>query len=117
MHSLDFEDYTIIAYTGNQFHTFSYTPVDDRSHKPFPTVDGRNPAPPGCMKPCKTGINKLSINILSTGAGFLPSTVVKSRDSCREHILHVLATELRPVSPHTSLAFCPDTNGLSCRSF
>ena len=47
MHFLDFENYTIIAYTGNQFHTFSYTPVDDPSHKPFPTVDGWNPAPPG----------------------------------------------------------------------
>ena len=39
----------------------------------FPTVDGRNPAPPGIYKnPVNNGIF-----IISTGAGFLPSTVVK----------------------------------------
>ena len=38
------------------------------------TVDGRNPAPPGMYKTCKSW-EKLLINILSTGAGVLPSTV------------------------------------------
>ena len=39
------------------------------------TVDGRNPAPPGMH------INLVNngINYISTGAGFLPSTVVKNR--------------------------------------
>ena len=37
----------------------------------FATVDGRNPAPPGMYK---THVND-GINYLSTGAGFLPSTV------------------------------------------
>ena len=40
-----------------------------------PTVDGRNPAPPWMVETCWNPINS-GINHLSTGAGFLPSTVV-----------------------------------------
>ena len=39
-----------------------------------PTVDGRNPAPPWMVETCWNPINS-GINHLSTGAGFLPSTV------------------------------------------
>ena len=41
-----------------------------RSQVAIHTVDGRNPAPFGCIKPCKI----MGINYLSTGAGFFPSS-------------------------------------------
>ena len=42
--------------------------------EPLHTVDERNPASPWMVETCRNPINK-GINHLSTGAGFLPSTV------------------------------------------
>ena len=53
-----------------------YTRSKNRLDAPSTTVDRRNPVPPGMYQ---TLINK-GLNYLSTGAGFLPSTVVASGD-------------------------------------
>ena len=55
---------------------------------PGHTVDGRNPAPPWMeMKPANNGMN-----YLSSGAGFLPSTVVLYIDRDIPGFLHILRT-------------------------
>jgi hypothetical protein len=57
------------------------------------TVDGRNPAPPWMVETLYNPINS-GINHLSTGAGFLPSTVALMLDGglCILPLLHLASS-------------------------